>query len=158
MAIGQALLEMGQALLENQVLLQAGAPCIIFIDDVNSPCSWWWGEVLSTENKGTRLAVKAKITGGRVCFDQNRRRPIRSDEQRGVVPTVNYTVYPDTETVRGLVAWLISVEQEKVDECRRAQNWQKMFLDTMAYLLRAVAFSPEVLAKVDQIMKGQEVG
>ena len=88
----------GTAKLCDQDLLDVGAPCIIEVDAVNSPTGTWLGRVIETHVHDGWLGVKAVITSS---LDGA---PYRATGFSGGerVPSVNYQVYPDTPTVRGL--------------------------------------------------------
>jgi hypothetical protein len=118
--------------------LSPGNSCIIEVDSVNSPTGFWWGEVIEISHKMDYLHVKAKIVGGRVKFNDGCEE-IKSSEQRGVIPNLNYHVYSDTETTRSFVRHIIR-ETEKLrgklrDMTCLAENNEKLHITTMKALI-----------------------
>ena len=129
-------LKMGSANLCDKELLKPGDDCIIEVDSVNIPTGLWWGEVISVEEHDTYISVKAKITGG--CFQVvGSHKAIRSDEHAKRVPHVNYTVYPDTKTVRQLFSQLQQSKNETAAARKNARQCKSTHLDTMEHLVRS---------------------
>lgn len=131
---------MGTANLCDEKSLQPGMPCIIMVDDVNSPTGIWWGEVVETHSEKTYLRVSAKITGGRVSFYSTKygcgeKHPLETNEEKDTEPNVNYRVYPNNETTRHF----LTEREAKEEELKKAQEsaiyWRKVHLQTMAYLV-----------------------
>lgn len=136
----------GDAKIGDRDALNVGASCIIEVNEVNSPTGLWWGKVVAVEVIGhdhAFLLVDAVIDGGRFAFEEIRHTPIRSDELKGQQPSVNYSVYPDTETTRELLRRLQYSRQLIVEEHARTGYWQMIFHETITCLgkARAVAAS-----------------
>lgn len=102
----------GSAKFCDKDLLTVGSPCIIEVNDVNSPTGLWWGEVIDVKNHNDWLEIIAKITGGEFKVYSNVRTiPVKSDQYKDVIPHVNYTVYPCTETIIWLFERIKNLEK-----------------------------------------------
>lgn len=127
----------GTANFEEKHLFVIDGPCIIVVDDVNRPTGIWWGTVRSIEEKGFEsckyLQLVAEITGGKFCIDG---KPIFSDENRGCIPTVNYTVYPDIPSVRQLFQRNSSYIKEYHQISHELRKFKQYHADTMSALGR----------------------
>lgn len=140
---------MGTANTCDKDLLQPGAACIIMVDEANSPTGVWWGKVVEVDVRKTYLWIKAEITGGRFQLIQNSLEAIQSTENNGLVPSINYRVYPDTTTTRHLLHLLQLAREATRQEASERQNqvgfWRTMHLETMAHLLREGLIKPDIM-------------
>lgn len=132
---------MGTANLCDQHELKEGAPCIIEVDEVNSPTGVWWGEVIEAVDQGTYLSVQAVIKGR---FKLNRDwEPVVGGENGGRQPGMNYQVYPATKTVQSIF-WKLQLEKNEVALWKgRMEHWRETHLDTMTHLVREGVVRPE---------------
>lgn len=121
--------------------LAVGERCIITVDSVNSPTGTWWGRVTVVAEHDTYLSVGAVITG-RFELDKTSWRPIYN-EGREVTPSVNYIVYPDTETVRNLM-WKLEQARSSAEKWeRRAKAERTKHLEVMTHLVKTGAMPKE---------------
>jgi len=131
---------MGTGNVCDKELLTVGSPCIIEVNDVNSPTGIWWGEVVEVRCHDTYLSIIAKITGGRFQLVELGK-AVRSDECMGQVPSVNYDVFPDTESIRQLF-WRIQRAEAATDQAKRdVAHWRTVHLETMEHLARTLGKS-----------------
>jgi len=137
---------MGQAQVCDKDLLKPGSPCIIEVNRVNSPEGYWWGEVLEADNREMYLEVTAKITGGRVQFGEMGE-PVRSDEHKDKIPSVNYKVYPDTDTTQMLFSRIIRAEANADRANDKVAHWRDVHTQTMEHLTRTLRISEEQSTK-----------
>ena len=90
--------------------LTLGASCIleVLITITGSDTVFWWGQILAVQEEADdSIKVYATIHGGRVAFDESGK-PITTNECEGLNPTSHFKVFPDTPTVRLLIARLIT--------------------------------------------------
>ncbi len=106
--------------------------CIIYVNAVNSPTGWWWAKRI-TDNQNDRAEVV--ISGGRVCFNDNGR-PIKSDENNGLRPHVNFEEYPYNKYTLALVRKIHMHRKEIKQERNTYAAYREMHKDTMLHLAR----------------------
>ncbi len=113
--------------------LKAGDKCILVVDDVNSPTGTWWGTITSVDNDN----YEAQITEG--PFKMKEGFPIFSSEEAGVVPHVNYSIYPNNEATRTLFNEISEMKKQVSKKNHEAQIWEKTHKQTMEHLLKQAA-------------------
>jgi hypothetical protein len=108
----------GQAEKDHQ--LKIGDRCILEVSEGNYPQGFWWGRV--TKVGTDAWSVQAVIDGGAFHLSSEMGRhsdPIYSNEHEGLEPSVNYWVFPDTRSVRGLLNRLLKAQESlEVSRCR----------------------------------------
>ena len=83
--------------------LDVGAPCIIHVNEHNTPSGWWYGIVVQADPCEVRITGKFQLDQGR---------PVHVDGHAHPSIHVNCSAYPDTPTTRSLVAILVRERDE----------------------------------------------
>ncbi|KKT71379.1 MAG: hypothetical protein UW63_C0018G0014 [Candidatus Uhrbacteria bacterium GW2011_GWF2_44_350] len=123
----------GSAHLCDKGLLTNNSPCILSVREGDASRTIWWGEITKLVDHGTHIEVWAKITGGRMAFDE-RGKPIMSDEQQNIVPD-NYEVYPDTPSFQHLFRCLLEAWRILQESSGQTEHWRQTHFDFLADLV-----------------------
>lgn len=122
-----------------------GDPCFIGVDEVNTPCGIWEGEVLSVDPKEGYVSVRAKITDGRL--PENVRAWLDKE------PSVNYDVYPADKGTANLVRIIL---QQRVNRAADITKWlarESAMQDTIVRIMREFR-APMTEAEVRKLVGG----
>jgi hypothetical protein len=97
-------------------ILANGDRCIIYVDIVNSPSGWWWGQVTSTD------PLSAVITGEFLFTPYPQGYQVRAPvygESRAA-PVSNYTVYVANQDNVGLISALADMKKAHKEAMAKA--------------------------------------
>jgi hypothetical protein len=115
-------------------LLTINGPCIIYVNEVNSPKGYWWGTVVLLE------PFTVRITGGRFGFQKdslgyyNLEKPLYTNEQKDITPSYQCTIYPDIPSVRRLLHNLLKTEEELNHKNKHIIKLGDFFKDLIVHL------------------------